>query len=85
MIEIKDLLLRFDKIILSEKLKIETIRNIISDITKIEIKSDDIKIKNHSIYLNIKPIYRNEIFMKQEEISKKLEESLSKNTPKIIK
>lgn len=85
MIEIKDLLLRFDKIILSEKLKIQTIQNVISSVTKIEIKSDDIKIKNHSIYLNIKPIYRNEIFMNQEEITKRLEESLNKNTPKIIR
>lgn len=85
MIEIKDLLFRFDKLILSEKLKIETIQKVIMDITGIEIMPDDIKIKNHNIYLNIKPIYRNEVFMKQEEISKKLKESLSNNVPKIIK
>ena len=81
MIEIKDLLARFSHILLSEEGKKETIRNIISEVIKVEIKSEDIKIKNNIIYLNIKPIYKNEIFLKQEKILLKLEESFGKKAP----
>lgn len=72
MIEIKDLLSRFDKILLSEEMKTQTIREIIGKIIKLEIKPSDIKIKNNTIYLNIKPIYKNEIFLKKEEINERM-------------
>lgn len=85
MIEIKDLLVRFNNILLSEEGKKESIKNIISEIIKIKISSEDIKIKNNIIYLNIKPIYKNEIFLKQEQIFLKLKESLGKKTPKNIR
>ncbi|MEK7080830.1 MAG: hypothetical protein AAB902_00300 [Patescibacteria group bacterium] len=84
MIEIKDLLGRFNKILLSEEGKKESIRSIISEIIKVEINSKDIKIKNNIVYLNIKPIYKNEIFLKQDQIFLKLKESLSKKTPRAI-
>jgi len=64
MIEIKDLLVRFQNILLSEKGKKEVVRKIISEVIKTEINSEDIEIKNNTIYLNIKPIYKNEIFWK---------------------
>lgn len=85
MIEIKDLLGRFNNLLLGEEEKIEIIRNIISKVIKIEIFSKDIKIKNNIIYLSIKPIYKNEILLKQEEIFLKLKESLGKKTPQNIR
>lgn len=85
MIEIKDLLTRFNNILLSEGGKKETIRNVISSLIKIEISSKDIEIKNNIIYLNIKPIYKNEVFMKQDQIFLKLEEAFGKKTPKDIR
>ncbi len=81
MIEIKDLLIRFKNILLSEEGKKEVIKKTISEIIKIEIKSQDIKIKNNIIYLNIKPIYKNEIFLKQERIFLELRKSFGKKTP----
>jgi len=81
MIEIKDLLTRFNSILLGEEGKKEAIRKIISEIIKVEIKSEDIKIKNGTIYLNIKPIYKNEILLKQEKILAKMEETLGKKAP----
>ncbi|MCE9585657.1 hypothetical protein K8Q94_03495 [Candidatus Nomurabacteria bacterium] len=81
MIEIKDLLLRFSNILLSEEIKKKAIRDIISEIIKTDIKSEDIKIKNGTIYLNIKPIYKNEIFLKQEKIFFKLAETLGQKSP----
>lgn len=81
MIEIKDLLVKFDKILLSEEGKKESIRKILSEIIRVQINNQDIKIKNGIIYLNIKPIYKNEIFLKQEQIFLKLKESLGKKTP----
>ena len=82
MIEIRDLLSRFNNILLSEERKKETIRKIISEVIKTEINSENIKIKNNVIYLNIKPIYKNEIFLKQNLIFSKLQESFGKKTPK---
>jgi len=75
MIEIKDLLARFDNILLSEEGKKESIRHAVSEIIGTDIESKDKKIKNGVIYLNIKPIYKNEIFLKQEQIFLKLKES----------
>jgi hypothetical protein len=85
MIEIKDLLARFNNILLSEEGNKEIIRKIISKIINVEIKKEDIKIKNSVIYLNIKPIYKNEIFLKQDQIFLKLKESLGKKSPKNIR
>lgn len=81
MIEIKDLLVRFNNILLSEEGKKEIIRKTISEIIKVEINSQDIKLKDNIIYLNIKPIYKNEIFIKQDQILSKLKESFNKNSP----
>ena len=85
MIEIKDLLARFSNILLGEERKKEAVRKIISEVIGIQIKSNDIKIKNNIIYLNIKPIYKNEILLKQDKIFLKLEESLGKKIPQNIK
>ncbi len=85
MIEIKDLLSRFNKILLSEEGKKESVRKAISSVLGEEIDSGDLKIKNNTIYLNIKPIYKNEIFIKQEQIFLKLKDFFGENTPKDIR
>ena len=85
MIELKDLLLNLNTKLLSEELKKETIRNVITETIKLTIKSEDIKIKNNTIYLNIKPIYKNEIFLKKDFILEKIELSLGKKSPKDIR
>ncbi len=85
MIEIKDLLVKFSKLLLSEEVKKKFIRNALVEITGIQIKTQDIEIKNNIIYLNIKPIYKNEIVLKQDQIFLKLKESLGKNFPKNIR
>ncbi len=85
MIEIKDLLLRFSNILLSEEVKKESVRKIISENIRVAIKSEDIKIKNGTIYLNIKPIYKNEILLKRDKIFSELEKSLGKKSPQSIR
>ena len=85
MIEIKDLLARFNDLLLGEEGKKETVRSVISSIIKTEIKSEDIKIKNNIIYLNIKPIYKNEIFIKQEQIFLALKDALGRKSPESIR
>jgi len=85
MIEIKDLLARFNNILLSGEIKKSAIRDVLQKIIGVEIKPEDIKIKNNTIYLNIKPIYKNEIFIKQDKIFLALKESLGGKTPKDIR
>jgi hypothetical protein len=84
MIEIKDLLGRFKKILSSKEDETESVRKIISEVIKVKIKSRDIQVKNGTVYLNIKPIYKNEIFLKRDEIALKLKEALKgKDSPNI--
>ncbi|MEO5635319.1 MAG: hypothetical protein ABIS26_01685 [Candidatus Paceibacterota bacterium] len=85
MIEIKDLLARFNKLLLSEDKKIECIRDIISKSIHLEIKKEDVKIKNNVIFLNIKPIYKSEVFLKQEEIFSQLKECFGARGPKEVR
>ena len=85
MIEIKDLLVRFNNLLFSEEIKKASILEVINKIIGVEIKSEDVKIKNNIIYLNIKPIYKNEIFIKQDQIFLALKDSLGKKTPQEIR
>ena len=85
MIEIKDLLSSFSEILLGEEGKKETVRSVISSSIKVEIKSEDIKIKNNIIYLNIKPIYKSEILLKKEHILIALKEFLGRKSPENIR
>ena len=84
MIEIKDLLARFDGMLLSEEAKKTSIIKIIEKVIGLQIKPEDVKIKNNSVYLNIKSIYKSEIFLKKEEIFLKLKENLGKKMPQNI-
>ena len=81
MIEIKDLLSRFSKILQNGEGQKELVIEIIKEMTGISIESKNIKIKNSVIFLNIKPIYKNEIFFKKDKIFSKLKETLGKKSP----
>jgi hypothetical protein len=85
MIEIKDLLSKFGALLSLGEGRIDVIRNIISETIGVQIKKEDIKIKNNIIYLNIKPIYKNEILLKQDQIFLKLKESLGEKSPQNIR
>ncbi|MEI6581225.1 MAG: hypothetical protein WCO07_03590 [bacterium] len=81
MIEIKDLLFKFDHLLVKEEVKKLAICDAINQTIKAGLETKDIKIKNNIVYLNIKPIYKNEIFLKKELLSLKLKESLGKMAP----
>lgn len=81
MIELKDLLSRFQHLVNSGELRKETIRSVLSEVLHTEIKSEKLTIKNNIIYLDIAPIYKNEILLKKEKIFQKLSESLGAKSP----
>ncbi len=81
MIELKDLLLKFNNLLLKQGLRQEVVRETISKAINLEIKPEDIKIKNGVIYLNIKPIYKNEILIKQDLILEELQKALGAKSP----
>jgi hypothetical protein len=85
MIEIKDLLIKFSNLLISEEIKKALVADTISSVIGIQIKTEDVKIKKGTVYLNIKPIYKNEVFLRQDEISEKLSVALGKNYPKEIR
>lgn len=85
MIEIKNLLLKFNNILISEEIKKETLKKIISEIIKTPIDKKNIEIKNSTVYLKIKPIYKNEIFLKKDKIFFELKKFLGKKSPQNIK
>jgi len=85
MIEIKDLLLRFNNLLVSGEVKKGLIADIFSSVVGVKIKTEDVLVKNGTIYLDIKPIYKNEIFKKKDEILEKLSLELGKNHPKDIR
>ncbi len=85
MIEIKDLLARFDNILLSGEFQKDAVRRVISDYINTTISSEDIEIKNGTVYLNIKPIFKNEILIKRVKIDEALEKVLGKRSPREIR
>lgn len=85
MIEIKDLLLKFNNLLLSEEVKREFVGRVISETIGLQIKPKDIKIKDNTVYLNIKPTYKNEIFLKKDKILSELKKILGKKTPQNIR
>ena len=74
MIEIKDLLIKFNKLIDKEEVKIFLIQEAIMEVINLKIDQKDIKFKNNILSLNIKPIYKSEIFLKKDQILKRIEE-----------
>jgi hypothetical protein len=85
MIEIKDLLISFEKLLLSSEIKKQVIIDILYKNINLKIEKEDIKIKNNDLYLNIKPIYKNEILIKKDKILQELELNLGNKAPKEFK
>jgi len=85
MIEIKSLLLRWNNFFLSETIKKELIQKTIKENTNLDVKDEEIEIKNNTIVLNIKPIYKNEIFLKKEKILLDISNALGKKSPTDIR
>lgn len=85
MIELKDLLINFESILVSEEVKKDSIKHVVNKLVGINIKREDIEIKKGVICLNIKPIYKNEIFIKREKIIASLKEILGKKSPSEIR
>ncbi len=85
MIEIKDLLKRFNSLLLGEFTKKEAVRDTLEKILGVSIKSEDIKIQNATVYLNVKPIIKNEILIKRAEIDNALYEIFKERAPRDIR
>lgn len=85
MIEIKDLLSKWSEAILSGELKKGTIKAVLEEVLGVNIKTEEIEIKNNIIYLNIKPIYKNQILLKKEKIDLMLSDYFKKNPPQEIR
>ncbi len=81
MIEIKDLLSRWASLLSTGEASMTVLREILSEVLKTEIKSEDIKVKNGVLILNIKPIYKSQILIKREEILEKIGNALGKKAP----
>jgi len=85
MIEIKDLLGRFNNLLLSEEIKIAALQKVLQQTTGVEVEKQNIIVKNNTVYLDIKPIYKSEIFLKKEEITLALKETLGTRAPEDIR
>ena len=72
MIELKDLLGRWSKILLAGEAEKESIRKIIKEEIGADPGPDGIKIQNGTIFLDLKPIYKSELLKKREKIEKAL-------------
>lgn len=84
MIELKDLLSRFDKILSSNTARKNIVAETIKEIAGFDVETKNINIKGDTIYLFIKPIYKNELFLKKDMFFRELEKKLDKNTLKKI-
>jgi len=61
MIEIKDILQNISNVLLKADIKCETVRTVIGETIGLNIKREDIQIKNNIIYLNIKPLFYQQV------------------------
>lgn len=85
MIEVKDLLSKFEGIIASKEAGVVAVQKSIKDVCGLELKKTDIFIKGGDVYLSTKPIYRNEIFLNREGIIEKIESILGEKSPKNLR
>ncbi len=81
MIELKDLLTKYNNFLFSEDEKKETIKKIIFETTRLHIATSDIELKGDNVFLHTKPVYKSEIFLKREQIDLLLEQTLGNKKP----
>lgn len=85
MIELRDLLSKWNNSLFSKEYQKEAIREAILSVVGVRIKNEDIEVKNNIIYLNIKPIYKNEILIKKDKIDTFLSNTLNTNKTQEIR
>jgi len=85
MIELKDLLGKFENLLVGETIKQRALQDVLHSVAGVSVKKEDIKIEGSTVYLNIKPIYKSEIFLKRGEIARALAQSLGAKAPKDIR
>lgn len=83
--DIKDLLSRFQNLLLSGEGKKEIIKESVKKVLDIDLNTEDIEVKNNIVYLSIKPIYKNEVLLKKERILSLVGEALGDKTPEDIR
>lgn len=65
MIELKDLLKRFEKIIGHNSLAVSAVQEVLRKSLGINLDKDKIRIKGKVVLLDVKPLYKNEILIRK--------------------
>lgn len=68
MIEVRDLLSRFENLLFSKRIQKSIIQESIKEVVGLDIPIENIEIKNLNILIDSQPIYKNEIFLNKEKI-----------------
>ncbi|MFM7088081.1 MAG: hypothetical protein ACKOW9_00910 [Candidatus Paceibacterota bacterium] len=74
MIEIKDLLHRFEKILGHESVKINIVQGVLKNHFSILVEKQQIVIKGKTLFFKIKPVFRNEILIHKEKFLRLLKD-----------
>jgi hypothetical protein len=74
MIELSQLLGKFEKLLSDGELGKEAVQKALKDAAGLEIPKEKINIRSGTIYLDIKPLYKNEILIKKDLVLAKLKE-----------
>lgn len=74
MFNISQFLEKFAKLRRGNELLKQTLLATIKDFSGVELKSEDLDLKEDQVYLKCSPIFRNQIFMHKERIEEKLKE-----------
>ncbi len=85
MIELKNLLAKYDKFIFQEESKRVLVSRALSEVLPFSVGPEKIQIKNNTIYIDIKPLYKNEILIKRDKILENLEKYIGKISLKNIR
>lgn len=80
-----DYLDKFKKIFSSSKFQKDAVLSIIKNVGKIELKPEDIDIKDFKVILKTSPAVKNAVFMYKQKILIALKEELGTNAPNEIR
>jgi hypothetical protein len=76
MFNISDYLSKFKNITPPDKFVKDELVAVVKDVIGVEIKKDNIDVRNGTIFLSVDPIIKNEIFLKKAEVLESLREKL---------
>jgi len=85
MIELKDLLGIFEKLLSKEEFKTDLLIEILVKYISIPITKKDIQVKNGTLFLQIKPIYKSELYLHKEAIQNDIQALLGEKFPSKIR